>query len=131
VRSIAAATVATLALATGCSVGGGDDDTAQRAFDDTCALVRSGVAAFNEGEYDETVERFQAALQPARDLAAATDDERADALLEAVEYYAALPADEYREAFETSPDFERHQETTLGQCGDAQPEDSPDQESET
>lgn len=129
-RSIAAA-AAVLALTAACTGGGGDDGTAQRAFDQTCGLVRSGVAAFNENDYPETIERFRAALDPARRLAAATDDPRADDLLEAVEYYAGLPADKYRKAFESSPDFKRHQATTLGQCGDAQPEDSPDQESQT
>lgn len=130
-RSVAAATtVAVLAFTAACT-GGSDDDEAQSAFDRTCSLVRSGVAAFNENDYDETVERFQAALQPARDLADATADERADELLEAVEYYAELPADAYREAFESSPDFKRHQATTLGQCGDAAPEDSPQEESQT
>jgi hypothetical protein len=130
VRSSAVA-AAVLALTAGCTGGGRDDGTAQRAFDQTCSLVRSGVAAFNENDFPETIERFQAALDPARRLADATDDPRADELLEAVEYYAALPADEYRKAFESSPDFKRHQATTLGQCGDAQPEDSPDQESQT
>lgn len=130
-RSLVAAVVATAALTSACSIDGGDDQRAQRAFDETCSLVRSGVAAFNESDYDTTVERFRAALEPARALTEATDDTRADELLEAVEYYADLPADDYREAFESSPDFKRYQQTTLGQCGDAQPEDSPEQESQT
>lgn len=130
-RSIATASMV-LVLASACSIGGGSDepDASQQAFDRTCSLVRSGVAAFNENDYAETVERFEAALEPARDLAEVSDDERADELLEAVEYYATLPAKDYRKAFESSPEFKRHQATTLGQCGDAQPEDSPGQESE-
>lgn len=123
--------LAVLALTSACTGGDAQDEGAQGAFDRTCSLVRSGVAAFNEGDYDTTVERFRAAEDPARELSEATDDERADELLEAVEYYADLPAEDYQEAFETSPEFKRHQATTLGQCGDAGPEDSPDRESQT
>lgn len=126
-----AATVLVLALAGACTGGGGaNDEEAQRAFERTCSLVRSGVAAFNEESYDLTVERFRAAIEPARELAELRDDVEADALLEAVRYYADLPTDQYRAAFESSPEFKRHQVTTLGQCGDAGPEDSPQQESE-
>jgi hypothetical protein len=121
-----------LVLVGACTGGGGaNDEEAQRVFERTCSLVRSGVAAFNEQSYDVTVERFRAAIEPARELAEIRDDAQADALLEAVRYYADLPADRYRAAFETSPEFKRHQATTLGQCGDARPEDSPEQESQT
>jgi hypothetical protein len=125
-----AAAVAALVVLGACTGGGGSDE-AGRAFEQTCSLVRSGVAAFNENRFDLTVDRFRSALEPARAYADASDASSADDLLEAVEYYADLPAADYRRAFETSPDFKRHQATTLGQCGDAQPEDAPDQESQT
>lgn len=114
-------------LATGCT--GGDDDAggtaeaAARAGDLTCEEVRAGVAAFNESLYEETVERFRAALPPAKEYARLSDDTVADDLLEAVQYYADLPAAEYREAFESSPDFTKYQVITLGQCEEPPGED--------
>lgn len=128
-RQVVAVTVVTLTLGvTACS---GDEVDVRALGERTCALVRSGVAAFNEQDYATTIAKFEAATEPARQYADAADTQRADDLLEAVEYYAALPADEYRGAFETSKEFAKHQATTLGQCGDAQPEDSPADESQT
>ena len=121
---------AVLALALSLSACAGDDVDVREVGEQTCALVRSGVAAFNEQDYRTTAEKFEAALEPARQYAEAADTDRADDLLEAVEYYAELPAEQYRAAFEQSPEFKQHQVTTLGQCGEAQPEDSPRDESE-
>ncbi len=122
------ALVAVLALTAGCS--GGDDVDPDEVFERTCALVRSGVAAFNEQQYDTTVDAFRDALEPARELDEVRDDADSAALLEAVEYYAALPAGDYRRAFETSEEFAEHQRTTLGQCGEAGPEDAPGDETQ-
>ena len=116
----------------GCGLVGGDaEEEAKKAGERTCSLVRSGVAAFNEEDYDVTVQKFRDAIEPAKDYAALSDEVLADDLLEAVRYYADLPTDQYRRAFETSPEFKKYQVITLGQCGDAEPDDSPEQESET
>lgn len=81
---------------------------------EACAEVRAGIDAFNEGEFDETVERFEAALP----LAEEQDDgsRMAADLVEAVRYYAELDAEAYPEAARTSPDFARYKTITLGQC---------------
>jgi hypothetical protein len=87
-----------------------------------CEEVVAGIEAFNRGELDETVASFGRALP----LAEAEDDEagtqRSADLLEAVRYYAALPAEDYPEASLTSPDFARYQAITLGQCGSGEPQ---------
>lgn len=79
-----------------------------------CAEVRAGIDAFNAGELDETVERFEAALP----LAEEQDDgsRMAEDLVEAVRYYADLEAEAYPEAARSSPDFARYKAITLGQC---------------
>lgn len=87
-----------------------------------CDLVVAGIEAFNRGELVETVARFEEAvpLAEAEDEAAGTQAS-AD-LLEAVEYYAELPADEYLAASAGSPDFARYQAITLGLCGSGEPQ---------
>lgn len=81
---------------------------------EACAEVRAGIDAFNVGEFDETVERFEAALP----LAEEQDDgsRMAADLVEAVRYYAELDAEAYPEAARTSPDFAKYKVITLGQC---------------
>ena len=81
---------------------------------EACEEVRTGIAAFNEGDYDGTVEHFEAALP----LAEARDDgsEMAGDLVEAVRYYAELDAEEYPEAARSSPEFAKYKAITLGQC---------------
>ncbi len=79
-----------------------------------CEQVRAGIAAFNEGDYEETVARFVAAVPLAEEQV--DGSVAADGLLEAVRWYAALPADDYLAAFQESPEFERYQQITLGQC---------------
>ncbi|CAB4719686.1 MAG: hypothetical protein F2667_09900 [Actinobacteria bacterium] len=96
-----------------------DADTATRA--EVCALVVTGIAAFNAGDYEATVAAFERAVPLARGAAAADDSTAAADLLEAVEYYADLPPEEYLESAATSPDFARYKQVTLGQCGDGRP----------
>ena len=95
--------------------GGGAFDSA------ACDEVRAGIDAYNDGDLDETVERFQAALP----LAEEQDDGSALAgqLVEAVRYYAELDPDHYPSAARSSPEFAKYKAITLGQCvaGDAEP----------
>ncbi len=81
---------------------------------EACDEVRAGIDAFNVGEFDETVEHFEAALP----LAEEQDDgsELASQLIEAVRYYAALDADLYPEAARSSVEFAIYKAITLGQC---------------
>jgi hypothetical protein len=126
VAAIATATV--VALAGGCTGGSGAEpqETDDRPSATTpekdvpvvdseaCAEVRTGIAAFNEGDYDGTVEHFEAAVP----LAEGQDDGSAMAgdLVEAVRYYAELDAEEYPEAARSSPQFAKYKAITLGQC---------------
>ena len=121
-----AVTVVVVVLVGGCSGAGesaGSDDrpdagTAEEDVavvdSEACEEVRTGIAAFNEGDYDGTVEHFEAALP----LAEARDDgsEMAGDLVEAVRYYAELEAEEYPEAARSSPEFAKYKAITLGQC---------------
>ncbi|MGJ9412481.1 hypothetical protein ACHAAC_07195 [Aeromicrobium sp. CF4.19] len=121
--------VAAGALLAGCGLLGDDEQGAEDAGLETCRLVTAGIDAFNRNDVLMTVERFDEALDPAREFDRLSGTDEAADLLEAVEYYAALPAGDYREAFEGSPDFKRHQETTLGQCTEpGQPIQRPDEE---
>lgn len=79
-----------------------------------CEEVRAGIDAFNVGDFDKTVEHFEAALP----LAEEQDDgsELASQLIEAVRYYAELEAELYPEASRSSPEFARSKAITLSQC---------------
>ena len=90
---------------------------------EACEEVRTGIEAFNLGDYDGTVEHFEAALP----LAEAQDDGSTTAgeLVEAVRYYAELDADDYLEAARTSPEFAKNKAITLGQCMPVGDEESP------
>ena len=81
---------------------------------EACEEVRTGIEAFNLGDYDGRVEHFEAALP----LALEQDDgsTMASELIEAVRYYAALDAELYPEAARTSPEFATYKAITLGQC---------------
>lgn len=94
----------------------GDPDAA---VPGACRQVVLGIDAFNLGDYEETVRRFEQAVPLARE--AVDDDPTTEAadLLEAVEYYAELAPGDYLEAAATSPDFARYKEITLGQCAAA------------
>jgi len=114
-----------VAATTACSV---TDDPAARsapalsgptAESPACAEVRAGVAAFNEGDYEETVARFVDAVPLAEkqlDGSAQADD-----LLEAVRWYAELPAEDYPVASVSSPEFAAYKAITLGQCDPVEP----------
>ncbi|GAA0979865.1 hypothetical protein GCM10009562_26970 [Nocardioides aquaticus] len=79
-----------------------------------CAEVRAGIDAFNEGDYDETVARFVEAVPLAEEQLDGSD--RADQLLEAVRWYAALPPEDYPEAAVSSEEFQLYKAITLTQC---------------
>ncbi len=125
-----------LAALAGCTVGGGGeegDDSGPTppasspeshllSETEACAEVRAGIDAFNANDLDETVRHFQAAVPLAEELVAAGED--ADTLLGAIEYYAALPPEEYREA-SPSPDFQRNKAITLTLCAYGEPEPEP------
>lgn len=105
----------------GCSIVGSDDPLGPGSepapeTTDACAEVRDGIDAFNLGDYDETVDHFRDAEPLAEAQLAADDSQAATDLLEAVRYYANLPADEYPEAARSSADFEKYKRITLGQC---------------
>jgi hypothetical protein len=121
-----ATVVAVVALSAGCTGAGGsgtsDPGTSRTtpppdvpvAESAACEEVRTGIDAFNLGDYDGTVEHFEAAVP----LAEEQDDgsTKAGQLIEAVRYYAALDADDYPEAARSSPEFARYKAITLGQC---------------
>ena len=109
---------AALIAVAGCGFGpsGPDQDTIDDAAADTCAEVRSGLDAFNETNYTGTVDHFMKARPLAKRYAELSDDKKADDLLEAVEYYAHLPAQEYPRAFVNSRRFLEYKKITLGQC---------------
>lgn len=121
-----ATAVAVVALAAGCTGIGessGSDPRPGRAApepdvpvvdSEACEKVRTGIEAFNLGDYDGTVEHFEAAVP----LAEEQDDgsTKAGQLVEAVRYYAALDAEAYQEAARSSPEFARYKAITLGQC---------------
>lgn len=125
------AVLVTPILLAGCSIAGSDDplgpgpDVAP-ASTDACAEVRAGIDAFNTGDFDETIARFRDAEPLAERQLAADDSQEATDLLEAVRYYADLPAEEYPDAARSSADFEKYKQITLGQCvpiGEPVPED--------
>lgn len=82
-----------------------------------CEAVRAGIDAFNAGDYDETVDLFTEAVPLAEEQLDGSP--QAEQLLEAVEWYAALPAEDYPEAAATSPEFQRYKDITLTQCDPA------------
>lgn len=108
-----------LVVLTGCGFptpGGADQKTVDEAAAATCGEVRAGIAAFNEEDYEATVDRFEKARPLAEEYAELSDGKDADDLLEAVDYYADLPAEDYREAFTSSRQFLEYKKITLGQC---------------
>lgn len=79
-----------------------------------CAEVRAGIDAFNNGDFEETVERFEAAVPLVEDQD--NGSPAYDQLIEAVRWYADLPAHDYPEAAQSSADFQKYKAITLGQC---------------
>jgi hypothetical protein len=90
------------------------EDAAAVVDSPACTEVRAGIDAFNHGDFDETVEHFEAAVP----LAEAQDDgsETAGDLVDAVRYYAELDAERYLDASRSSPQFAMYKAITLGQC---------------
>ena len=83
---------------------------------EVCDVVRQGIDAFNLGDLDGTIERFEAAVPLAESLADDEPSDDTDLLLRAVRYYAGLAADDYVEASQTSPEFLLYKEFTLTRC---------------
>jgi len=81
-----------------------------------CPRVRAGIDAFNQGAPEQTVRLFRRAVPQAERYAVDEASRTADLLLEAVRYFAALPAEEYADAIVSSPEFRRHQVVTLAVC---------------
>ncbi|CAN5661317.1 hypothetical protein BH11ACT8_BH11ACT8_12520 [soil metagenome] len=91
-----------------------------------CAEVVAGIAAFNAGDFEGTVQHFEAAVPLAEAEPEANPSAAADDLLESVRYYADLPPEDYPEASLTSPDFATYKAITLGQCASDGPPPSDD-----
>ena len=94
------------------SDSGGQTDPGRSACDEVVA----GINAFNAGDFDETVARFEQAVPLAEAEDAATGTLASADLLEAVRYYAELAPEDYPEASLTSRDFATYKAITLGQC---------------
>ena len=117
---VATMTAVVVALAGGCSGDGGGGtveppETEVPVVDsEACEEVRTGIEAFNLGDYEGTVEHFETALP----LVEGQDDgsQQAMDLVEAVRYYAELGAEQYPEAARSSPAFAKYKAITLGQC---------------
>lgn len=125
---VTAAFVAVLASA--CS-GGSDESgsapaelSASEAMSQTCEEVRLGIDEFNRDDYAATVEHFVKAKVPAKVYARVNEEPEADALLDAIEYYANLPAEKYPEAARSSENFARNKTITLEQCASDEPIDA-------
>lgn len=119
-----------LLLLAACS-GGADGDepsatktlSAADAFDQTCSEVRAGIDDFNRQNYASTVKHFEKAKVTAKLYAEVDPEPEADALLDAVEYYANLAPAKYPEAARSSDTFARNKDITLGQCASGEPID--------
>lgn len=126
-KSLAAAALL-LALAA-CGTGSSDRDepTAAELQQQVCEDVRKGIDAFNRQDYEGTVLHFEQAKKPATVNAQVDPEPEADALLDAVQYYANLDPADYPEAARSSENFARNKAITLGQCTDGAPIDEPDE----
>lgn len=95
------------------SGGGAEIDLAAT---DVCGLVRDGIDAFNIGDLEGTIERFEEAIPLAEDLAEEQPSEQTETLLDAVRYYADIPARDYVEESQTSAEFLEFKDFTLTEC---------------
>ena len=75
-------------------------------------------------DYAGTVEHFVKAKVPAKVNAKVNEEPEADALLDAVEYYANLAPEDYPEAARSSENFARNKVITLEQCASDEPIDA-------
>ena len=128
----AAAATAALVLSLSACSGGGSDASSERtpamsaaaAMKATCVEVRAGIDEFNREDYAGTVEHFEKAKVSAKVNAKVNEEPEADALLDAVEYYANLSPDDYPEAARSSESFARNKVITLEQCASDEPIDA-------
>lgn len=128
----AAAASAALVLSLSACSGGGSDASSEKtpamsateAMKATCVEVRAGIDEFNREDYDGTVEHFEKAKVPAKVNAEVNKEPEADALLDAVEYYANLSPENYPEAARSSESFARNKVITLEQCASDDPIDA-------
>lgn len=97
------------------------DDDPELATTDVCELVRQGIDEFNLGDLVGTIDRFEEAVPKAEELADDEPSDKTETLLDAVRYYAELPAGEYLEASVSSPEFLRFKDFTLTECAYAGP----------
>ncbi|GAA3534131.1 hypothetical protein GCM10022234_33760 [Aeromicrobium panaciterrae] len=130
-RSLAVAVLLTLAACGSDSSDTSNEPTAAELQQQTCTEVRKGIDAFNRQDYEETVRHFEKAKKPAKVNAQVNTEPEADALLDAVEYYANLDPADYPEAARSSENFARNKVITLGQCTDGLPMDEQDNEIQT
>ncbi|MET0821451.1 MAG: hypothetical protein ABWY58_10830 [Aeromicrobium sp.] len=127
-KTLAAA--ALLLALTACSGGSDAPEAAQstlsasEAMQATCREVRAGIDEFNRDDYTGTVEHFEKAKVPAKVYAKVNEEPEADALLDAVEYYANLSPADYPEAARSSENFARNKVITLEQCASDDPIDA-------
>lgn len=82
----------------------------------TCVEVRTGIDAFNAKDYANTVTHFKKAEVLAKLYAKKSPGKTSSDLLQAVDYYAHLPAKAYPKAALSSSEFARFKAITLGQC---------------
>ncbi|MCW2799541.1 MAG: hypothetical protein JWQ70_1013 [Aeromicrobium sp.] len=118
---------ALLAGLVGCGSSGSDADpiaklSAKTLGAKTCVEVRAGIDAFNDHDYDATTRHFKKAEVFAKLYYKKAQGAGSSTLLQAVDYYAHLPAKAYPEAARSSVDFARFKAITLGQC---EPVDGP------
>lgn len=81
-----------------------------------CELVRDGIDAFNVGDLNGTVDLFEQAVPEAERLVEDSPSDLTRELLDAVRYYADLPAADYVEANVSDPEFLRYKDFTLTEC---------------
>jgi len=82
----------------------------------TCVEVRAGIDAFNDHEYEATMQHFKKAEVFAKLYYRKAQGAGSASLLQAVDYYAHLPAKAYPRAARSSSEFARFKDITLGQC---------------
>jgi hypothetical protein len=81
-----------------------------------CAEVRAGINEFNRGRYERTIAHFRVALRLAKQQFRTDPTGGAEDLVEAVTYYAELPAKDYPDSARSSTQFAKYKAITLGQC---------------
>lgn len=113
--------VVLLTVLAGCGSSGSDSDpnaslSAKTLGAKTCVEVRAGIDAFNDHDYQGTTKHFKKAEVFAKLYYKKAQGAGSSSLLQAVDYYAHLPANAYPEASRSSADFARFKAITLGQC---------------